>query len=710
MSLPAISFYPPLPPGAHLHRPLERLPYPLAEPGCELFSRGRHALWHAARALGIGAGDEVLVPSWHHGAEVEALLQAGAGVRFYEPGAALEPDPRELDGLLGPATRALFLTHFLGFPQDASRWRAWCDERGLLLVEDAAHACLARAGDRAAGAWGDAAVWCLFKSFGVPDGAALRMARDTPRPEGAPWSGAGAAGRRHATWLLQRSPALAHALAHPGRNGHAYDPAAEIALGAAGTQPSTVTLRLLGRVADAGAAAARRANYAVLLDELGPQVPEAFRRLPEGAVPLGLPLEARDKPALLARLAEHGIDGVDFWSVAHPGLPQLGFGLTRRRRATTVLLPVHQELRPAELERIAGAARTRPRRRAPLRVELVAEPGAIRAEWAALAKRARNVFATPEWTEAWCRHFLAGRRLELLAFRSPAGRLVGVLPLYVLVDGPVRVLRVAGHGPGEDLGPVCAPEDRPAVALALRGALDRLGAALLLAEQLPRACGWSALTGARVLRTEGSPVVHFGDQTWDAFLNGRSRRLRRELRRHERRLTRDHDVRYRLGGCDPGRLRVELDTLFALHAARFPDGSRFLEQADFHRDFAALACERGWLRLWFLDVDGLPVAASMEFRFAGVECGYQGGRDPAWSAWSPGMVLQTRIMRTAREDGIREYRLLRGGEAYKYRFADEDPGLETIVVGRGALGRTAAAAGTALPQAVTSAVRRWLAT
>ena len=49
---------------------------------------------------------------------------------------------------------------------------------------------------------------------------------------------------------------------------------------------------------------------------------------------------------------------------------------------------------------------------------------------------------------------------------------------------------------------------------------------------------------------------------------------------------------------------------------------------------------------------------------------------------------------------MREYRLLRGGEAYKDRFATGDPGLETVAVPRGARGRMAvgaAAAGLALP-------------
>ena len=77
--------------------------------------------------------------------------------------------------LVGPATRALHVTHVLGFPAAAPRWRRWCDERGLLLIEDAAQAWLAadpQSGEPV-GSWGDLSVFCLYKTLPVPNGGAL---------------------------------------------------------------------------------------------------------------------------------------------------------------------------------------------------------------------------------------------------------------------------------------------------------------------------------------------------------------------------------------------------------------------------------------------------------------------------------------------------------------------------------------------------------
>src|SRR5207302_693016 len=148
------------------------------------------------------------------------------------------------------------------------------------------------------------------------------------------------------------------------------------------------------------------------------------------------------------------------------------------------------------------------------------------------------------------------------------------------------------------------------------------------------------------------------------------------------------------------------DVLFALHRASRPSGSSFARPAveAFHRDFAPLALERGWLRLWFLEVDGTQAGGWYGFRFEGAECYYQLGRDPAFDRLSIGFVLLSHTIRSALEDGQREYRFLRGGESYKYRFADSDPGLETIGLARGARGAAALSAASAA-RAVRRAVR-----
>jgi CelD/BcsL family acetyltransferase involved in cellulose biosynthesis len=280
--------------------------------------------------------------------------------------------------------------------------------------------------------------------------------------------------------------------------------------------------------------------------------------------------------------------------------------------------------------------------------------------------------------------------------RGGDGRVVALLPLQRSGERALRTLRFLGHTHGDHLGPVCAPADRARAAAALRRMIANERADLFLGDKMPASEGWPAFLGARVLRRAGSPVLRFHGASWDDLLRSRSANFREQVRRRERKLRREHDVRFRL--CDDlGRLEDDLDELFALNAARWP-GDRWFAGATeaFHRDFARIALERGWLRLWLLEADGAPVAAWYGFRYGDAESYYQAGRDPAWDRQSVGFVLLAHTIRAALEDGMSEYRFLEGGESYKYRFANADPGLETIAVARTPAGSAAVAAAVVL--------------
>ncbi|MBK5256580.1 MAG: aminotransferase DegT, partial [Vicinamibacteria bacterium] len=89
--------------------------YPFSDPSARYVYFARNAIWHAVKALRLDRG-EILVPSYHHGVEIEALIDAGARVRFYRIGPHCEVDLEDVASKIGPETTALYLTHFLGFP------------------------------------------------------------------------------------------------------------------------------------------------------------------------------------------------------------------------------------------------------------------------------------------------------------------------------------------------------------------------------------------------------------------------------------------------------------------------------------------------------------------------------------------------------------------------------------------------------------------
>ncbi len=679
-----LAVWPPLPLGTHAHRPVP-LPFPLGDPGALLVARARHGLYLGVQALGLAPGDEVLAPAYHHGSEVEALQSAGLMVKFYEVTDSLAPDESELDALVGPRTRALYLIHYLGFPQSAARWRRWCDGRGLLLLEDAAQAWLAGVDGAPVGGHGDLAIFCLYKTYGLPDGAVVRLRNGPLIAALSPAAGWLPLVRRHGAWVAGRSAAVASLLAWR-QHDEPYRPDDDFALG--DPQAPAAASQFLIRRLPTDAAAARRAHYRALLAGLSDSVSPPFAEVPDGASPFAFPLTTDNKGELLDRLRRAGVHALDFWSVPHPSLPAGRFPGAAARRASTVALPVHQELRTSDVERIAAAARGRPV--SPPSLEWFDHVDPARGDWDRLATASGNVFATWLWASRWWHHYGRGGRLLLAALRRPGGERRALLPLVVWRDGPVRVARFLGYGTADELGPVCAPRDRPAAARAVRRVLADADVDVLLGEHLPARDGWAAmLGGGAVLRREGFPLLR-APEGWAGYLPTRSSHFRHKIAGLERRLGRHRDLRYRLAD-DPARLDQDLDRLFDLHRARWARGSEFLAHEEFHRDMAQAAFHQGWLRLWFLELDGVAVAAWYGFRFAGVESHFQSGRDPRLERESPGTLLLAHTIKAALDDGVTEYRFLRGGEAYKQRFATDDPGLETVAIARGALGRSALA-------------------
>jgi CelD/BcsL family acetyltransferase involved in cellulose biosynthesis len=323
-------------------------------------------------------------------------------------------------------------------------------------------------------------------------------------------------------------------------------------------------------------------------------------------------------------------------------------------------------------------------------------------DWDGLAERAGNVFATPEWARVWWRHFGRGSPVVALA-RGDDGRAASLVALELRGRRPLRVARFVGHGPGDQLGPV-GPRDHTSGAEALAALKPRFD--LLLAERLP-GTGWSDRLGGRMLQREASPVIAVPEGGWDAYLASRSSNLRSQLRRKERKLLGEHGLRFRLSS-DPDRVPEDMETLVRLHFARWGEersAALRTQAAKFHFDFAVVALERGWLRLWLAEIEGRPVAAWYGFRYGGSESYYQSGRDPEWHRHSVGLVLLAHTIREAMNDGVSEYRLLRGGEAYKDRLATGDPGLESVAVAGGAVSG-AALAGAPLVLRVRRALRR----
>lgn len=144
-------------------------------------ANGLDALILALRALDIGSGDEVIVPSNTYIATWLAVTAVGARPVPVEPDPATHNiDPARIAAAITTATRAILPVHLYGQPADLEPILALARQYGLAVIEDAAQAHGARYKGRRIGAHGDVVCWSFYpgKNLGaLGDGGAVTTNR-----------------------------------------------------------------------------------------------------------------------------------------------------------------------------------------------------------------------------------------------------------------------------------------------------------------------------------------------------------------------------------------------------------------------------------------------------------------------------------------------------------------------------------------------------
>ncbi|WDP85531.1 MAG: DegT/DnrJ/EryC1/StrS family aminotransferase [Desulfobacter sp.] len=102
-----------------------------------LCSSGTAALSTAFAACGIGAGDEVIIPPFTFVATFESVIHAGAIPVFADIDETLCLNPDALEKYITPKTKAVVPVHMCGAMARIDEIKAFCDQKGLILIEDA---------------------------------------------------------------------------------------------------------------------------------------------------------------------------------------------------------------------------------------------------------------------------------------------------------------------------------------------------------------------------------------------------------------------------------------------------------------------------------------------------------------------------------------------------------------------------------------------
>jgi CelD/BcsL family acetyltransferase involved in cellulose biosynthesis len=316
---------------------------------------------------------------------------------------------------------------------------------------------------------------------------------------------------------------------------------------------------------------------------------------------------------------------------------------------------------------------------------------AMRAEWSELLHEssAESPFLTWEWLYAWWKHLGARRRLAILAVRDQ-DRLVGILPLAASRRRAAFwrwEFLATGFAGSDYLDAIVRRGFEPEVLRALGQLIRERNIALHL-DHLPPGShlsrlapalselGWSSKAFSHGI----CPYIPLTGQTWDSFLAAVGPAHRATTRRRLRQLER----RFAMGFSritDAAARRLALNRLFDFHTARFGTrGTAFPTQAlrAFHFDATGNLESAGHLRLYGLNLDNELAGVMYGLVFKDRFYFYQHGYDPRFQAHGIGRAVLDLSIKAAIEEGLDQFDLLYGNEAYKFSWTTHTRPLERI--------------------------------
>ncbi len=324
--------------------------------------KARTAIYQAACLTGLDNGGEVLVPAYHCGSEVDALVKSGATISFYGIDATAQIDLVDLERRITPSTRAVYVIHYFGIAPPMAALRALCDHYGLWLIEDRALNSLSAGSSKEDGHHrGDLVVYSFTKPLPLTDGGALMVHH--PDLAARRWSLRRSSSPVRITTLLKRAAAAqVRRWSHQPVHRSAPETASWMPAGyhfdtvMADAAISNTALRMLWRLDAAAVTNACRQNFLQLHESLRPHLkrPRRLSALAPGASPLLYPLLTDNRFAVIQRLHARGVEALPFWAGYHPHFSLDEFPDARRLKNNLLGLPIHQDLDESDIHYIAN--------------------------------------------------------------------------------------------------------------------------------------------------------------------------------------------------------------------------------------------------------------------------------------------------------------------------------------------------------------------
>lgn len=340
--------------------------------------RCRTAIRGICDVLRLSGSDEVLVPSYNCGAEIDVFFKTGASLVPYRVDTHARIDIDDFTAKVTERTRAALIVHYFGFPQKLSAILPLCRERNVSLIEDCAHALFSRDGEQKLGSTGDFAVFSFPKTLPVPDGGALVVNNRALYRSN--WCLTPPKGSRIIMALLPIIKATFMDAAGRVRGLFSSTTRAQCCPTGRPTQEcedrrmcvpgiprsyyyddelsnkgmSFISKWLMTGCDERQTVVARRRNFEVLLSMFRESdlVTPLYDTLPEGVCPLYFPVLVSDRAAFIRQLHEKKIPAIACWKGYHEVFPWEKFGEACELKDNVAALPIHQGLPERTVEYI----------------------------------------------------------------------------------------------------------------------------------------------------------------------------------------------------------------------------------------------------------------------------------------------------------------------------------------------------------------------
>ncbi len=345
------------------------------------FHKARIGIRHAVDLLQLKTDDEVLAPAYHCGSEIDALLKSGVKVTLYEVDRNCNFNIPDIKNRITAKTKAIYITHFFGFPQDVVKVKQLCERNKLYLIEDCAMSLFSCNGTEIIGSMGDIAVFSFAKTLPVPDGGLLvinnaalgKLSIEMQQP---PLS---ISIRRLLPFIksnllifLSRNTLLhpfysilfnilnSHRIAMAEKELHIPDKSMmsdDLYYNNAHSKfaMSHFTNRMLNAFEPDKIKLIRRRNYCLLADILHNQKKLSILHpeLPDGVCPLNFPIITENRDSVRLELYKRGIDADAFGKCYHKNYSLDDYPDSNYLKNHILSLPIHQNLDAENIRYIA---------------------------------------------------------------------------------------------------------------------------------------------------------------------------------------------------------------------------------------------------------------------------------------------------------------------------------------------------------------------